>query len=178
MVTILEAIPDIFTITLLPILIILIYKNSGVLLFKVVSLGDNRTIALPVFCLSIPSSFYFIRIFLHVIFLEYQKPYVELARSVGTTNIKLLNFHIIRNILDELFINSKTIIWTMLSSLFVIEYLFNILGITYLITRYQSPEMFMIGQGFCFCRFSLSINAMTYLSRESLRGNLLDTLVA
>ncbi|WP_142384759.1 ABC transporter permease subunit [Bacillus sp. M6-12] len=140
-----EAVPDILVICLLQLAVIYLYKKLGIHLFQVVSFGQERSLLLPVLSLSLPASFYFIKSFMFGVLHEEEKHYAQFAKAVGFSDWYILNRHILRNIVDELVINSKTVVWTMLSTLFIIERLYNIHGITMLIYEYPTPEMFFLG---------------------------------
>ena len=57
----------------------------------------------------------------------------------------MLNQHVLRNVAPGLIYYSKTMIWFMLSNLIIIEYVFNVSGITAFLLEYHTPEVFALG---------------------------------
>lgn len=123
-----ESIPDLMLILLLQLAVIVIYKKTGIKLATVVSVRE-KAILLPVICLSVPISFYITKVIIHHIEEELEKYYVELAKAKGLAFSYILNVHVLRNIVDGMFGTSKTVFWSMLSTLLVIDYLFNMNGL-------------------------------------------------
>jgi peptide/nickel transport system permease protein len=143
--TFLESLPDLFIIVTFQLIVLIIFKNTGWLIFNLASLGDERSIFLPVICLSIPISLLFGRLLLQQYENELRKPYIEYAISKGLSFFYILNKHVLRNVIVGLFSYSKTIVWFMLSNLIIIEYLFNVNGITTFLIEYHTPEVFALG---------------------------------
>lgn len=137
-----ESIPDLMIILLLQYAVILVYKETGIKLARVVTLSEEA-ILLPVISLSVPISLYITKVLIHYIEEELEKHYVMLARAKGFTFSYILNVHILRNIADGMFGTSKTIFWSMLSTLFVIDYLFNMNGLLRVMLTATDP--FIIG---------------------------------
>ena len=124
----LEAVPDLIYILLLQMAVIIIFRNTGIKLAQVVSV-QNKTVLLPVISISIPITAYLTKVLLQLIQEELQKEYVTLAKSKGLSFFYILNIHAIRNTAEGLFIRSKTAFWSMLSTLVVIDFLFNMNGL-------------------------------------------------
>ncbi|MEO2078295.1 MAG: ABC transporter permease subunit [Bacillus sp. (in: firmicutes)] len=137
-----ESIPDLMIILLLQYAVILVYKETGIKLARVVTLSEEA-ILLPVISLSVPISLYITKVLIHYIEEELEKHYVMLARAKGFTFSYILNVHVLRNIADGMFGTSKTIFWSMLSTLFVIDYLFNMNGLLRVMLTATDP--FIIG---------------------------------
>lgn len=137
-----ESIPDLMIILLLQYAVILVYRETGIKLARVVTLSEEA-ILLPVISLSVPISLYITKVLIHYIEEELEKHYVMLARAKGFTFSYILNVHVLRNIADGMFGTSKTIFWSMLSTLFVIDYLFNMNGLLRVMLTATDP--FIIG---------------------------------
>ncbi|MBV7509408.1 hypothetical protein KW850_30005 [Bacillus sp. sid0103] len=137
-----ESIPDLMLILLLQFAVIIIYKETGIKLARVVTLREEA-ILLPVISLSVPISFYITKVLIHYIEEELEKPYILLARAKGFTFSYILNVHVLRNIIEGMFGTSKTIFWSMLSTLLVIDYLFNMNGLLRMMLTGKDP--FFIG---------------------------------
>lgn len=162
-----EAIPDLMLILLLQLAVIVIYKNTGIKLATVVSVRE-KAILLPVICLSVPISFYITKVIIHHIEEELEKYYVELAKAKGLTFSYILNIHVLRNIVDGLFGTSKTVFWSMLSTLLVIDYLFNMNGLMRAMLVGTDP--FVIGCILIFVPFFLLYRVYEWVSFDRRRG--------
>lgn len=153
---ILESVPDLLFITGLQMLVILIYKSSGLKVAQVISMGaDHQTVLLPVISLSIPASFFFTKIILIYVEEEMKKNYVLLAKSIGFSYTYILNVHVLRNIIRGLIVNSKTLYWSMLSSLMVIEYLYGMNGLLSLMLGSKDNTVFTVSCLFIYLPFYL-----------------------
>nr|WP_272508350.1 ABC transporter permease subunit [Paenisporosarcina quisquiliarum] len=140
-VSLLESLPDLFIIMLIQFSVILYFKQSGHLLFPVAGSSQNQTYFLPVVTLALIPSFMIFRINLHLVSDEWNKSYVELARSKGFNKTEIFFFHVLRNIAPSIFSHSKTIVLYLLSSMVIFEKLFNIYGIFTFITSYPNPNV-------------------------------------
>lgn len=140
----LESIPDILFILGLQLFVVYIYKKTDVLIMNIASIGDKKVIFLPILCLSLPSIILFVKLLLFCFETELQKDYVLFARAKGLSKLHILNHHVLRNVLLSTLYFSKTNIWFMLSSLYIIEYFFNIQGTFLFIKDYGIPEVFII----------------------------------
>ncbi|MGN7942248.1 ABC transporter permease subunit [Metabacillus sp. 22489] len=139
-----DAIPDLLIISLLQLFVITFFKKTGILLAKISGFGHESSVLLPIIILSVPSITYFTKVSLLSVKNEVIKNYILLAKSKGLSNTFIFSRHIFRNILYELFINSKTLIWSMLSTLVIIEYLFQNQGIFHFLLSYREPEVFVL----------------------------------
>jgi peptide/nickel transport system permease protein len=146
----LESIPDLMFILLLQFTVIHIYKQTGVKLAQVVTLREEA-ILLPVISLGVPISFYITKVMLHYIEEEWEKHYVSLAKAKGLRFSYILNVHVLRNIADGMFGTSKTIFWSSLSTLLIVDYLFNMNGLLRMMLTSTDP--FFIGSVLIFVPF-------------------------
>jgi peptide/nickel transport system permease protein len=146
----LESIPDLIFILLLQFTVIFIFKQTGFKVAQVVSLRQEA-ILLPVISLSVPISIYITKVLLHYIQEELDKHYVQLAKAKGLRFSYILNVHVLRNIADGMFGTSKTIFWSSLSTLLIVDYLFNMNGL--LRTMLTSTDPFLIGSMLLFVPF-------------------------
>lgn len=141
---IVSSLPDIFVIAALQIFVIWYFKKSGTLLIDVASVGQNQVILFPAVTLSILPAFFFLGLMVSFIKDEESLPYVELAKGKGLGKFHLLFVHMIRNILISLTYHAKQIVWMMLSNLLILEYLFNVFGVTSFLFTYNTPSIFAI----------------------------------
>lgn len=137
-----ESIPDLIFILFVQMLVIFIYKKTGVRVGEVVSL-NQKIFLLPVISLAVPNSFYIAKVMILYIVEEFGKDYVTLAQSKGFSFSYILNIHVLRNIAERMFITSKTMIWTILSSLVITEKLFNMNALIELML--SGRDQFIIG---------------------------------
>lgn len=140
-----ESLPDIFIVFLMQFFIIFFYQKTNILLINFVTLSEERVYLLPMLCLAIFPTIQLYRLSVLLFEQELKKDYVDLARMKGVTKIGILFFHVLRNASISLFFQSKKVIWFMLSNLFIIEYLFNIFGITRFLSQYMTPVLFTVG---------------------------------
>ncbi|MEI5909687.1 ABC transporter permease subunit [Bacillus spongiae] len=141
---VLGALPDIFIISILQIFVIWFYKQSGILLVEVASLGENQLILFPAVVLSILPTFFFLESMISFLKEEIHLSYVDLARSKGLAKYKILFVHMMRNIIISLIYHGKQIGWMMLSNLLILEYLFNVFGVTSFLFTYNEPSIFAV----------------------------------
>ena len=159
-----ESIPDLMFILLLQMAVILIYQKTGIKLAQVVSVRE-KAFLLPIISISIPISFYITKILIHHIEEEMAKPYITLAAAKGLSFPYILNLHILRNIADGMFGASKTILWSMLSTLLVIDYLFNMNGLLRVMGTGIDP--FIIGCLMIFVPFFLLYRLYEWISFDN-----------
>ncbi|MFZ3589108.1 ABC transporter permease subunit [Bacillus sp. DJP31] len=140
-----ESLPDIFIVFIMQFFIVFFYQKTNILLINFVTLSEERVYLLPMLCLAIFPTIQLYRLSVLLFEQELKKDYVDLARMKGVSYPAILLVHILRNASVSLFFQSKKIVWFMLSNLFIIEYLFNIFGITRFLSKYMSPEIFTMG---------------------------------
>ncbi|WP_390217086.1 ABC transporter permease subunit [Halobacillus seohaensis] len=130
LVNILESVPDLLLAFCIQLFIVWFYKQSEILLMDFVTVGGERIYALPMLALAVLPTVTLYKIILVQVDEEMTKSYVDMAKSKGMVRSFILNIHVWRNIVKSTFYHSKLIIWGALSSLLMIEYIFNINGIT------------------------------------------------
>lgn len=135
----LESIPDLVIAVLLQALTVYAYKNMGLDLFRVAGYGDEKIYFAPIVTLAILPMISLFKIMILRVEEEFTKDYVVFVKSKGIHKARVILNHIFRNILPTAFQHSKIIIWATLSSQFIIEYLFNINGITFFIINSFTP---------------------------------------
>ncbi|WP_273129767.1 ABC transporter permease subunit [Bacillus weihaiensis] len=170
MILFLESLPDILVVLLLQLVIILIYKQTDVLLMKVVTVGDSQALLLPILCLALLPTIQLYRYTIHLYEEELKKDYILLGRAKGMRHTFLLVKHILRNTVVSLFFNLKKTIWFMLSTLVVVELLFGVIGITYFLTYYMAPEIFVFVLLFLFVPIFLFYHVIREIIERSVKG--------
>lgn len=142
----LESLPDVLIIVIFQIAVIWIYKQTDWLIFNVVSYGnEDKTIVLPVIIMAILPAIMLYRTMILDFEEEEDKPYIEVARGKGLKSSRILLRHIFRNAIIRIFLDSKYVLWFMLSGLLMVEYIFNVSGLTRFIVAYPTPEIFTVG---------------------------------
>ena len=139
-----ESIPDVLIILLSQLLVLYLYKHTGILFFEIASVATEKAYLLPILVLAVLPTVQLFRISILSFEREEGKDYVTLARSIGLGKLVILTFHILRNAIISVFFQSKKTVWFMLSNLFVLELLFNIAGITRFLKSTLQPKMFTI----------------------------------
>ncbi|WP_421378306.1 ABC transporter permease subunit [Bacillus salacetis] len=162
----LSSLPDIFVIASMQIFVIWFFKKSGILLMDVASVGEKQVILFPAAVLSILPAFFFLGLLVSFIKEEQNLPYVELARGKGLGKFNLLFTHMIRNILISLTYHSKQIVWMMLSNLLILEYLFNVFGVTSFLFTYNTPSIFAITAILLFIPIYVLLKGLQFLIKR------------
>lgn len=143
---ILESLPDVLLIVMFQLGVIWIYQRTHWLAANVASFGnDDRAILLPVLVMAVLPAIMLYRTMVLDFEEEKGKPYIELARGKGLTRSTILLHHILRNAMIHVFLDSKFVIWFMLSSLVMVEYIFNVRGLTDFLKDFTTPEIFTLG---------------------------------
>lgn len=150
----LEAVPDLMFAFMIQLLIVYIYKQTGVKVMEFTSFNKD-IVALPMFVLAILPTISFYKIVLMYFEEEQRESYVEFAKSKGVLYTGIIFKHIIRNLAPNVFYHSKIIVWSTLSSLFVIEWIFNIQGIMYYIYEGFRPLVIAVALTYIFTPFFL-----------------------
>lgn len=126
---VLESVPDVMTILIVQLLVIWIFKMTGFLPFRVLSINENRAYFLPILCLSILPIVQLLKFFLLQLEEEWQKGYIEVAYGKGLSSHYIVWVHVMRNVFFHLLNHIKTIYLFMLSNLLILESMFNTQGI-------------------------------------------------
>jgi peptide/nickel transport system permease protein len=137
---VLDSIPDIIIILASQMLIIRIFQETGIKIIRLYGTGGN-VYFLPIICLSFVPIIMVIKIMLKIFDEEIQQQYVEFAIAKGLSRSTVFIKHVVRNVIKSLFSHVSLIYWYMLSSLFVIEYLFQMQGFTLLIYRVNDTSL-------------------------------------
>ncbi|WP_409253312.1 ABC transporter permease subunit [Bacillus sp. SCS-153A] len=151
----LEAIPDLVYIFALQLLVVWFFKKFGVLIFDFVYLGEERIYLAPIISLSILPTILFFKVILLLLEEEWNREYVQLAKSKGMNKFYILIHHCVRNIKKNLIIQSKPVVWATISSLLVVEYLYNFYGVVRLVLFDNRPFIIAVALALLFVPFFL-----------------------
>ncbi|MGV3489156.1 MAG: ABC transporter permease subunit [Tuberibacillus sp.] len=139
-----ESLPDVFIIIVFQLVVVWIYIKTHVLIMNTAGVWGDHVYLLPILCLAILPTFLFYRMILLSVEEQLDLDYVELAKSKGVRKQALLLRHISRNVFVSIFFYSKTVIWIMLSNLLILEYMFNITGVTLFMYDHPMPVIFTV----------------------------------
>lgn len=138
-----ESIPDLFFIFCLNSIVIYIFQKTGILFVNIAGAFD-KVYLLPIVTLAVIPSILLFRIFLLAVTQESLELYVDLAKTKGLAKSRIILVHIYRNALITLASHLKSIFFFMFSSLVMVEYLFNIYGITYYVMDHLKLDIFAV----------------------------------
>lgn len=141
---IIRSVPDVLWMFLLQAAVIWVLKTFGVKFVQTTSLGsDNQAVLLPLISLSLPVFLFLTQVIVLKIFEELDKQYITFAKAKGLSDLYMLNIHVVRNISQDLLGHLKTVIWMMLSTLVMVEYIFNLDGLMLFNIKHISVELFV-----------------------------------
>ncbi|MBM7690934.1 peptide/nickel transport system permease protein [Peribacillus deserti] len=164
--SILETVPDLMFAFMLQLFVVYAFKKSGVELFKFTALGEEKIYFAPILTLSILPMISLYRLFLLLVEEEFLKDYAEFALSKGFGRLRILIVHIFRNIFTSIYFHSKIIIWGGLSSLFIVETLFNMQGITAYITGDFRPIVIAVSLLLIFTPFFILYQGAQFFIKQ------------
>ncbi|SET22812.1 peptide/nickel transport system permease protein [Salinibacillus kushneri] len=162
----LESIPDLVVAILLQMLVIWIYQATDIRLFNVATYMDQKVYAGPIITLAILPMVTLFKFLLHLMEEERLRDYVVFAKSKGMKERVIVLHHILKNIAPSAFHHSKVIVWGTLSSLFIIERIFNINGITFYMTESLQPMVIAISLILLFTPFFLFFQGIDFWLRD------------
>ncbi len=138
-----ETIPDLILALFFQIAVVWFYGQTGVQIAEFTTI-DGEIYLLPIIVLATLPVFTFYRVILLLMGEENRLDYVEFAKSKGLQHYWIVFRHMLPNIVKSIFYQSKLVLWVMLSSLFIVEYIFAINGITsYMLDSSQSFIIFI-----------------------------------
>ncbi|WP_176466517.1 ABC transporter permease subunit [Terribacillus saccharophilus] len=140
----LHTIPDLVYIVSAQLLVVAVYQLTQIRFFRFTGAGEAEAVGLPILVLSIIPTLFLYHTLVNLMEMEWQKPYIELAKSKGISRFAILQKHLLRNVLVQLSYHLKFIIATLLGNLFIVEVLFNNLGLTTFLLSYNQPAIFFI----------------------------------
>ncbi|UFT98987.1 ABC transporter permease subunit [Radiobacillus kanasensis] len=138
-----ESVPDLMLAFLFQILVVYIYKKTDFLLMPVTSITEDIYLA-PITVLAIVPMISLYKVIVLLVEEEMTKDYVEFAQAKGIKRNVIVLFHVLRNVVKSSFYHTKIIVWASLSSLFIIEYIFNIQGVTNYIIQDFRPMVIAV----------------------------------
>jgi peptide/nickel transport system permease protein len=126
--------PDFVIILLLQLFIVLIYKQTGILVFEVASLStDEPAVVLPLISMMIIPANYMIRNVAMQMKLTLTEDYILSAKARGMGKTYILFFHALPNVLPFIKADLHKLIGILMGNLFIVEYFYNLRGVTKLL---------------------------------------------
>lgn len=137
----LTLIPDFAFALLLQLSVVLIYQRTGVLVAETATFGEDRAVLLPALTLLLLPLVYLVRQTSHQTRSILTEDYILTAKAKGLSHRLIHARHVFRNLLPFIRAELHYITSMLLGSLFVVEYLFNLEGMTRLLylLGYQYP---------------------------------------
>src|SRR5690606_33041650 len=137
----LGTIPDFILVIFLQLGVVSIYQSTGFRLARVASRSaDENAYLLPLITLTLIPAIYLIRTLSERTYDVLSEDYILTAKAKGLKKRVIYINHVIRNVLPFLKADLHKVLAIMMSNLFIVEYLFNIRGITAMLfggTMYQ-----------------------------------------
>ncbi|SFB06640.1 peptide/nickel transport system permease protein [Lentibacillus halodurans] len=126
--------PDFILILFLQMGAVFIFQSTGVHVARVASSSiDNPAILLPIMTLLTIPAIYLIRTLSERTYEVLTEDYILMAKSKGINKLTIFFQHVIRNVLPYLKADLHKMMAIMMGNLFIVEYLFNIPGVTRLV---------------------------------------------
>ncbi|UTE72647.1 peptide ABC transporter permease [Rossellomorea marisflavi] len=141
---VLDGIPDILFMIGAQLLVIYVFKETGLAVASVATVQGERAVLLPVLSLAIPTMLMFLKLLILRFGQEVEKDYVVLARAKGVSPPAILNHHVLRNVVVSTVYYIRHHLWFILSNLYLVEVLFNVPGISWFIKDYPTTEVFTV----------------------------------
>lgn len=162
------SVPDIFTIGLVQIGAIYLFKNEISIfgLGPLKAFGDESFsgIIYPVISISILPAAYISRITANIIEDSFTKPYILAARGKGCSRFQIIKNHMMKSIIYGVLSGFPTVIGILFSSLIIVEQIFYFRGIGfYLIFLYTTPLIPPYEAGVAFTFFIVMLAFFYYL---------------
>jgi peptide/nickel transport system permease protein len=122
-----EAIPDLLVIFLFQIVVIYIYKSTGIKLFQLYGFTGTPYF-IPIVVISFLPSLFLAQFWANVFEEEEQKDYVVFAKAKGMGHNRVYLAHMLRNTLPLYMVQLRSVVWLVLSNIVLIEFMFKIKG--------------------------------------------------
>jgi len=125
-----EVVPDLLIIFLFQFVIIALYKETGLKILQLYGMFGHKPIFVPIVTISFLPSLMLMQFLIKELGQEESKDYVQYNIAKGLAPFRILLVHMVRNIFPLLVIQLRTILWILLSNQYLLEYMFELPGIT------------------------------------------------
>jgi ABC-type dipeptide/oligopeptide/nickel transport system permease component len=123
-----EAVPDLLIIFLFQFFVITLYQSTGLKFLQLYGFMGVKPYFVPIVTVSFLPLCLLLQFLIRVIIEEQNQSYVLYVKAKGMGRLRTLLVHIIRNIFPLLVLQLRTIIWVLLSNIYLVEFMFNING--------------------------------------------------
>jgi peptide/nickel transport system permease protein len=136
-VSMIGAVPDFILILVVQLIVVAIYKATGVHVARVATISqDSQAVLLPLLILTLIPAVFVMRSVSTRTYYVSTEDYIQVARGQGLSRLAIYRRHILPNVLMTLQADVHRVLAMLLGNLFIAEYLFNIRGVTRLIFSY------------------------------------------
>jgi peptide/nickel transport system permease protein len=125
-----EAVPDLMVIFFIQFFVITLYKTTGLKFLQLYGVFGAKPYFVPIVTISFLPLFLFTQFFIKIIAEERTKLYALYGTAKGMSSLRILLVHILRNIFPLMILQLRTIIWVILSNIYLVEFMFNLPGFT------------------------------------------------
>jgi peptide/nickel transport system permease protein len=125
-----EAVPDLMIIFFIQFFVITLYKTTGLKFLQLYGVFGEKPYFVPIVTISFLPLFLLTQFLIKIITEEKTKLYTLYGMAKGMSGIRILLVHILRNVYPLMILQLRTIIWVILSNIYLVEYLFNLPGFT------------------------------------------------
>ncbi|WP_042454319.1 ABC transporter permease subunit [Neobacillus dielmonensis] len=149
-------VPDLFIIFLFQFVIITLYKETGLKFLQLYGMFGNKPLFVPIVTTSFLPALMLMQFLIKELAQEESKDYVQYTVAKGLKPFRILLVHMVRNIFPLVVIQLRTIIWVLLSNLYLLEFMFNLPGFTktFMITYGQGDFLVFV---ICLLLFTLPL---------------------
>jgi len=146
------AVPDFILALLLQIGVVALYKSTGFRLAHVATIDSSRpAILLPLLVLTVVPTIYLLRSVSSRVYQVTSEQYILAAKARGLGRVRIYLTHVLPNVTRFLSADLPRVAGVILADFFIVDYLFNLHGITTLIFFYGMKGGY---------RYSLAVNGM------------------
>lgn len=144
-ITLLNSIPDFIFILILQVIVVAINKAIGVNIINIASFGESEAFLLPLLTMVIIPSIYLIRGVINDTSTIITEDYIRTALAKGLSKGAIVKQHVISNLIPIIKSDMVKVLSISIGNLFIVEYLFNIRGITSFLFEWNQYAVWMTG---------------------------------
>lgn len=165
-----EGVPDLMVIFLIQFFVIVLYRETGLKFLQLYGVFGAKPYAVPVVTVSFLPAMLLSQFLIKVLEEEEVKDYIQYSRAKGLSPLRILIVHMLRNIFPLFIMQLRTSIWIILSNLFLIEFMFNLPGLTRILQLITVRGGGFLGLVICMLLFILPLLVMEFLSLIAIKA--------
>ncbi|WP_462413234.1 ABC transporter permease subunit [Neobacillus sp. Marseille-QA0830] len=167
-----EVVPDLFIIFLFQFVIITLYKETGLKILQLYGIFGQKPLFVPIATISFLPAMMLMQFIIKELEQEESKDYVQYSLVKGLSRFRILFVHMVRNIIPLFVIHLRTILWVLLSNLYLLEFMFNLPGFTktFMISYGKDDFLVMVILLLLFMLPLLIIEAISFLVLKFYKG--------